>query len=197
MEKKKLRFPVIVEGKYDKIRLLSLFDARVFTTDGFSVFNNTEKAAFFKRLAEKTKVILFTDSDSAGGVIRRFFRSSVGKDALIELYAPQIHGKEKRKKAPSAEGFLGVEGLENDLLIHIFEPFFEDAESAGSASPPLTRLDLYEAGLEGGENSREKRKALCRAFDLPANLSVSAMLDALNLLYGGDELREALARFAQ
>lgn len=191
-QKKRIPYPVIVEGKYDKIKITSIFDAAVFTTDGFSVFRHREKAAFFRKLAEKTKIILFTDSDGAGAVIRRFFRDAVPRDRLIELWAPQIKGREARKSAPSKEGFLGVEGLERETLEKIFEPVLssrgEDGENGEADSsllpslPPLTKTDLFTLGLTGGENSSARRAELCRSLGLPVNLPTNTLLDALNLL---------------
>ena len=218
-----LLYPVAVEGKYDKIKLDSLFDGRIFTTGGFSLFNDEEKRRFFRRLAEKTPVIVFTDSDSGGAQIRRLFKDLLPPDRQIHLYIPQIKGKEKRKKAPSKQGFLGVEGIDGDLLRGIFAPFTAEganaADSGSGALPddasgasangaqtaaarlfpappsrgePLRRIDLYKRGYEGAENSKEKRQALAERCGLPQNLSTTALLDALNLLYDREELEKML-----
>ena len=186
-----LIYPVVVEGKYDKIRLSSLFDGQILTTDGFGVFKNGEKKEFFRRLAEKSPLIVLSDSDGAGGIIRRFFKDLLPKDRLIELYIPQIEGKEKRKDKPSAEGYLGVEGMEKDLLLGLLAPYLSGAPAARGAD--LKRIELYELGYEGASGSREKRRALCRRAGLPQNLSTTALLDALNLLYTRDEI-DALLR---
>ena len=185
-----LIYPVVVEGKYDKIKLSSLFDGQILTTDGFGVFKNEEKKEFFRRLAEKSPLIVLSDSDGAGGIIRRFFKDLLPKDRLIELYIPQIEGKEKRKDKPSAEGYLGVEGMEKELLCALLAPYLSDAPAARG---DLRRIELYELGYEGAPGSREKRKALCRRAGLPQNLSSGAMLDALNLLYTRAEI-DALLR---
>ena len=181
-------YPVIVEGKYDKIKLSSIFEGRIFTTDGFRVFNDEEKRAFFKKLAEKTKLIIFTDSDGAGKLIRRAFRDAIPQDRLIHLYSPQVKGKEKRKDKPSAEGFLGVEGLEKELLLKLFAPYIgAEGEESGTRGGGVKRIDLYELGYEGKEGSAEKRKALCRKLGLPQDLSTGALLEAMNLLYTREE----------
>ena len=190
MDKPRIRYPVIVEGKYDRLRLCALFDGQILTTDGFGVFKNEEKQAFFRRLSQKTPLILLADSDGAGTVIRRFFRDALPKDRLIELYTPRLPGKEKRKPAPSKEGVLGVEGMEKELLLNLLGPYTVNAPQKESAR--LTRLDLYERGYDGADGAREKRRALCRRASLPENLSVSAMLDALNLLYTREEVEKIL-----
>lgn len=196
-----LLYPVAVEGKYDKIKLDSLFEGKIFTTGGFSLFNDAEKRGFFKKLAEKSPVIVFTDSDSGGAQIRNLMKNLLPPDRQIHLYIPQIEGKEKRKPHPSKQGFLGVEGIDGDLLRKIFAPYTADRDGANAADipalppdrgAPLRRIDLYERGYEGAEGSREKRKALCRRCSLPENLSTTALLDALNLLYGRDELEKLL-----
>lgn len=190
-EKPILRYPVAVEGKYDKIKLESLFEGQFILTGGFGVYNDRQKKDFFIKITQKTPLIVFTDSDHAGLMIRNYLKNILPSEKLIHLYIPQVKGKEKRKSAPSAEGFLGVEGSDNELLREIFKPYYADAceikQSAG-----LSRLELYEKGYEGGEGSKEKRKALLKRAGLPDNLSTSAMLEALNLLYSREELDEML-----
>ena len=192
--KPELLYPVVVEGKYDKIRLLSVFRGTVLTTDGFRVFNDREKAAFFKALSKKTKIILLTDSDGAGMIIRRFFRDSIDKNALIELYTPQIKGKERRKSKPSSNGYLGVEGQDRDLLLSLLSPFTAGADASPEKSDPIGRVDLYLWGLDGGEGSREKRRRLLLRLGLPAELSTSSLLQAINLLYSKEEIASVLAQ---
>ncbi len=195
MNKPMLLFPVIVEGKYDKIKLDSLFEGQFLTTEGFGIFNNKEKQSFFKRLARKTPLIIFTDSDNAGRQIRNYFRSILPANRQIHLYIPPVKGKEKRKNAPSAEGLLGVEGSESSVIKALFSPYI--AENAANSpkedcSPELTRAEFYAHGYAGGENSSVKRKSLCRLCALPENLSATALLEALNLLYTREELEELL-----
>ncbi|MBE6631295.1 MAG: DUF4093 domain-containing protein [Ruminococcaceae bacterium] len=190
MDKLKINMPVIVEGKYDKIKLSSVIDATVISTDGFGIFKKKEKDALIKKLAERSKIIVFTDSDGAGLVIRNHFSGIIPKDRLIHIYTPQIKGKEKRKTAPSKEGYLGVEGQDTELLLSLFRPFAEDAPRKTSAS--LTKYDLYEMGLSGREESKAKRTALARVMGLPSDISANAMLEAVNLLYTEEEFMEFL-----
>jgi len=144
MEKRlKIPYPVIVEGSYDRLRLQNVIEAQILTTDGFGVFNHTQKAKLFQALAKKTPIILLTDSDGAGKLIRSHLSSMIPPDRLIHLYVPRIKGKEKRKQAPSAEGILGVEGMENELLYRLFLPYADaEAVDARIAENPLSKLDF-------------------------------------------------------
>ena len=184
----KLNSPIIVEGKYDKIRLENIFDAPIITTEGFGIFKNTEKMLFIKKMAEKFGVIVLTDSDSAGNVIRNHIKGFVSADKIKNIYLPEIKGKEKRKPAPSKQGFLGVEGIDDEIIINAFSRagITEQKQNFGS----LTKLDLYNMGLVGGSESAEKRKALLEKAGLPKNLSVNALVDALNMLYTNEEFIE-------
>lgn len=187
MDKIKLDIPVIVEGKYDVIKLGSIIEGKIIKTDGFGLFNSTETAEYIRKLAEKTKVIVLTDSDGAGLVIRNAINSILPKDRIIHLYIPQTEGKEKRKKAPSKEGYLGVEGIDADTLRRLFKPFESTEEK--SAGRKVTKADLFNDGLTGGCNSTSKRNALKKRLGLPANLSANAMLDAINLLCTYEEYK--------
>lgn len=187
MERLKIAYPVITEGKYDKIKLESLIEAHILCTDGFGIFKDTEKQAFLRRLCDKTKIIVLTDADGAGLVIRNFINSILPKERLIHLYIPQCAGKEKRKATPAAEGFLGVEGLPPDLLRSLFAPFADNGPKNGR---PITKADFYADGLSGHPNSAVQRAALCARLGLPPNLSAGALLDALNLLYGYEAYRQ-------
>lgn len=180
MEKLRIIYPVIVEGKYDKIRLSSLFEAHIVTTDGFGVFNKKEKLALIRALAKSSKIIVLTDSDGAGKLIRSHITGAIPKDRLIQLYIPKIEGKERRKNAPSAEGTLGVEGMKNDLLRELLLPY--TTEGDGVADNPLSKVDFYIDGLTGGENSKEKRDALAVSLGLPAGMTPNALLEALKLI---------------
>ncbi|MBQ7294361.1 MAG: toprim domain-containing protein, partial [Clostridia bacterium] len=128
MKKSRIIYPVVVEGKYDKIKITSLFDARVITTEGFGIFKKNEKNALIRALAENTKLIILTDSDGAGKLIRSHISGVVPKERLIQLYTPKIEGKERRKTEPSAEGTLGVEGMERELLEKLLTPYTEEGE---------------------------------------------------------------------
>lgn len=180
MKKLRIIYPVIVEGKYDKIRLTSIFEAHVVTTDGFGVFNKKEKMALIRALAAESKLIVLTDSDGAGKLIRSHLTGSVPKEKLIQLYIPRVEGKERRKEAPSAEGTLGVEGMSNDVLFGLLLPYTE--EGAPIESNPISKTDLYVDGLTGGENSKEKRDALAASLGLPPNMTPNALLEALKVV---------------
>ena len=196
MEKLKIPFPILVEGKYDKIKLDSVLEATVITTDGFRVFNHGEKLALVKALAKKTPIIVLTDSDGAGKLIRSYVTSALPKDRLIHLYIPKIPGKERRKEIASAEGTLGVEGMEAALLRALFLPYA--AESDGSMpeirKTHLTKVDFYLDGLSGGEGSVARRDALARRFGLPDGMTANALLSALCLLCTYEEYCEAVGR---
>lgn len=188
MEKLNVHQVVLVEGRYDKIKLDSLIDATILTTDGFGIFKEKEKAALLRRLAAERGLIVVTDSDGAGLVIRNYISSILPKSQVTHLYIPQIKGKESRKAAPSKEGTLGVEGMDADLLRRLFEPF-----AAGHQLPEwecVTKLDLYEDGLSGSEGSEARRAKLALALDLPSGLSANALIEAINLL-GGRALYES------
>ena len=182
-ERLKIPYPVIVEGRYDKLRLENVIEAHIIPTDGFGIFKKEEKASMLRALAKKTPLILLTDSDGAGKLIRSHLTSVLPKERLIQLYVPRIAGKEKRKTQASAEGVLGVEGMENELLRQIFEPYANaDAVAARMAENPLSKTDLYEDGLTGGEGSAQKRDALCMRLGLPAGMTPNALLAALRVL---------------
>ncbi len=180
MEKLKISYPVIVEGKYDKIKLLSVIDADIFITSGFGIFKNTELCVLFRALAQKSPIIILTDSDGAGTLIRSRFASIIPSERLINLYIPQIQGKERRKSVPSKEGTLGVEGMDTELLYKLFEPFAGDTILSRGG---ITKTDLYTLGLSGGKNSSLARARLARQLGFPEDISANALLSALNILY--------------
>ena len=184
-EKIKLSVPVLVEGKYDRVAVLAVADATVITTDGFGIFKNNEKRALVKRLSENGLIVL-CDSDGAGGVIRSHISSLVPKERLYELYTPRIEGKEKRKRAPSKEGVLGVEGVPCEVLRSRFEALVRcHPELAGKDAPAgqgITKLDFFEAGLSGKEDSVARRARLAEAAGLPKTMSANALLAALNMI---------------
>ncbi len=196
-EKIKIALPIIVEGKYDKIKLSSILDANIITTDGFGIFNNKEKLALIRRLAqgesqggsEPQGVIIATDSDGAGLVIRNFFRGTLPKHLVHHVYVPALKGKERRKSAPSKEGLLGVEGMDADILRAAFEPYRTDKEHTAS-SRRLTKTDFYTLGLSGNDGSAEARVRLCEALSLPTNMSANALLAAINMLGLADETEQ-------
>ncbi len=194
-ERIKIPYPVIVEGRYDKLRLQNVIEAQILTTDGFGVFNQREKKQLFRALAERTPLIVLTDSDGAGKLIRAHLSSSVAPDRLIHLYVPRIAGKERRKDAPGAEGILGVEGMENALLRDLFAPYADpDAVTARLAENPLCKADLYADGLTGGEGSADRRDALAAKLGIPPRMTPNAFLAALRVLCTYEEYRALVGR---
>ena len=190
MEKLKILYPVIVEGKYDRLRLLSVIDAEILTTDGFGLFKKHEKAALLRALAQKTKIVVLTDPDGAGTLIRSHITSILPKDRVIPLYVPQIKGKEARKAAPSAAGFLGVEGQEREQLYGLFLPLATGDMKTGD---PITKLDFFEDGLTGTDGAAARRDALAARFSLPQGMTPNALLAALAIIATKEEYKAAVA----
>lgn len=193
MEKLKISLPVIVEGKYDRLRLLAVMDAHIITTDGFGLFKKNEKAALIRALAKSSPIIVLTDSDGAGKLIRSRISGLVPPDRLIQLYTPRIFGKEKRKAQPGAEGVLGVEGMENQLIYDLFAPYAGD-EPPTLANNPLSKTDFYVDGLSGGPDSAARRDALAAAFGLPPGMTANALLAALRIVCSYEQYLEAVKR---
>ena len=191
-QKIKIKYPIIVEGKYDKNTLSQLFDTVIIPTFGFGIFNSKEKQALLRKIGADG-IIVLTDSDSGGKQIRSFLSGILPKGALYHLYIPQIEGKEKRKAHASKQGLLGVEGMEAELLLDLFSPFVLDEKGdTGVEKDPITRLDLYNDGLSGGEGAAARRAALCKKFELPADMNSKALLEALNIITNRKEYKAAL-----
>lgn len=186
----KIDIPIIVEGKYDKSRILQIADAYVITTEGFQLFKDKDLQNYIRRIANEKGVIIMTDSDGAGLNIRGKLNGILPKEKVYNVYIKQEQGKERRKTQPSKEGLLGVEGMDNEYLISLLTPF--DSGKTGNRSLNLTKTDFYEFGLCGGSDSAEKRKILCRKLSLPVNLSSNALLNALNLLVSEEDFKQAL-----
>lgn len=183
---------IVVEGRYDRNTLSQVFDAVIVETSGFGVFNDREKLALLHRLAEARGLVVLTDSDGAGFVIRNFLKGAIDPALVKQAYIPDIAGRERRKRAPSKEGKLGVEGMKPEVLI---EALRRAGATLGGEEPArraggITKATLYELGLSGGPGSAEKRRALLKELDLPEKLSANALLDVLNALYTEAELRE-------
>ena len=192
-ERLKIPFPVIVEGKYDKLRMECVMEGQILTTDGFGVFNAREKTQLFRALAQKTPLILLTDSDGAGFVIRNHIKSAIPGKYLKHAYIPDIPGKERRKSAPGREGKLGVEGMTPEVILAALRNAGATVEGEETTSTGgITKQDLMALGLSGGSNAGEKRKALLKKLNLPEHMSANAMLQALNLLYTREELEQML-----
>jgi ribonuclease M5 len=187
MEKLNIPFPIVVEGKYDRLRLLCVCNAQIITTDGFGIFKKNEKLALIRKLGSASPIILLTDSDGAGKLIRSHLTSALPKDRLIQLYIPKIAGKEKRKATPSAEGTLGVEGMEQQLLYDLLKPFENDEAVARAAENPLSKADFYRDGLSGADNSTVRRDELAKMLDLPSGMSANALLSAIKMVISYEE----------
>ncbi len=187
MEKIKLKYPVVVEGRYDKSTLSSIFDAVIITTGGFAVFNSAEKKSLIKRLGEDG-IILLTDSDGGGKQIRSYLHGILGSECVHDAYIPKIEGKEKRKKTRSRAGLLGVEGVGREALVRALSPFTV-GNTQTAEKKKITKTDLYLDGLSGGENSAERRARLLTRLELPDDMSANSMLEALNMLIGYDEYK--------
>ena len=182
---------IIVEGKYDKIKLDSMIQGVILVTNGYRIFKDPEKMALIRYFAAHTGIIILTDSDRAGFKIRGYLKGCVPKGKITHVYIPDIFGKEKRKEKPSAEGKLGVEGMQRSVL----EEAFRRAGVLTGAAPAgtgLTRLDLYEMGLTGGKDSAIRRRALLTQLGLPALLSTAGMLEVLNTMMTRQELEAFL-----
>lgn len=188
MKKPKIKEVVVVEGRYDKNALLQVVDAVVVTTSGFGIFNDGEKLALLRRLAEQRGLILLTDSDGAGFVIRSFLKGAVPKERLKQAYIPDMPGKERRKRTPGKEGKLGVEGMPPEVLLTALRrggATFEGEEEPVSAAA-VTKAELLERGLIG-PGSAARRSELLKRLELPEHMPPNAMLEALNLLLTREE----------
>ena len=190
----KIKEALIVEGKYDKQRLSEFIDAPIITTSGFRVFKDKEKQTLIRKLAKERGLIIMTDSDSAGLVIRSFLKGIVPAEKIKNCYIPCVEGKEKRKSAPSKEGLLGVEGLTHDVLreslLRAGITVGEDSDLR--VSDPITKSDMFDMGLSGCDNSAVLRKKLLEELQLPTYLSANAFLEVINSLYTKQEILDKL-----
>ena len=186
----------MVEGRYDKNTLSQIVDATVVTVGGFSVFNDKEKLAFLRRLANERGLIVLTDSDGAGFVIRNHLKGALPKDKVKQAYIPDVMGKERRKRHAGKEGKLGVEGMKPEVLLEALRKagatFLDEETDAPVQKEPLTKADLFELGLTGGADSSEKRQALLKKLGLPSRLTANGLLEALNLLYDRETLENIM-----
>lgn len=186
----KIKEAVIVEGKYDKIKLSSIIDAPIITTDGFRIFKDKEKQKFIRSLAEKRGILILTDSDSAGLMIRSFLGGTIKKEYIRHAYIPELFGKEKRKAEASAEGLLGVEGVSVEVITKALEKAgVFSTESASENNEPITKIDLYDDGFFGKDNCTEKRKILLEKAALPSKLSTNALVEMLNVFMTREEYK--------
>lgn len=191
----KLDMPIVVEGKYDKITLENVVDTLIIATDGFTIFKNEEKRQMLRALAQRNGIIVMTDSDSAGNLIRSYIKKIVGDSRIINVYIPRIQGKEKRKKTAGKEGILGLEGMSREVIENCLKVSGVGIKNTTQNSKKIQKLDLFKAGLSGREQSSEKRKKLLKYLELPTNLSPNAMLDILNTIYTYDEFSEVIEKW--
>lgn len=186
----KLKQAVVVEGRYDKNTLSQLIDAPIFETNGFGVMKNKALLDFLRSVAEKRGLIILTDSDGAGFVIRNYLKGALPKDKVLHAYIPDICGKERRKEHPGKEGKLGVEGMHPEVLLQALKNAGAEAEKTNVPGRPITKTDLFLAGLSGGKESAKKRKMLQTELHLPEHLGSNAFLDAVNLMMSREEFLE-------
>lgn len=182
----KVKEAVIVEGKYDKIKLSNILDGLIVEINGFGIYKDKNRIKFIRKLAEERGIIIITDSDHSGFQLRNFIASSVGKDKVKHIYIPDVYGKEKRKDKPSKEGKIGVEGISDDVLRELFEKGGVVCLDANSENR-ITNYDLFEAGLSGAPNATQNKKKLLKKLNLPEFLSTNSLLSYLNSVMTGDE----------
>ena len=191
----KIKEAIVVEGRYDKNTLSQLVDTVILETNGFGIFKDKEQLALLRKIARKRGLIVLTDSDGAGFVIRNHLKGAIPQSQVKHAYVPDLFGKEKRKKKAGKEGKLGVEGMRPEVLEKALRQAgatILDGASQSQSGPPLTKADLFAAGLSGGEGSKEKRQALLKKLDLPEHLTPNAMLPVLSALYDRESLLEEM-----
>lgn len=186
----KIKEAIVVEGIYDKVKLTNIFDTVIVPTGGFDIFKNQNTQKLIQKLARSRGIIVFTDCDRAGFVIRNFIKNIVKSGVVKHAYIPEIEGKEKRKSAPSKEGFLGVEGVGDDIIKSAIEKCGVSENEKNKRL--VTKADLFADGLSGGENSFKYRKMLTKELDLPHRISANMLLDVINSLYDYDEYKSQI-----
>lgn len=182
----KIREAVVVEGKYDKIRLSNILDTLIVETNGFGIYKDNEKLSFIKKLADERGIIILTDSDHSGFQIRSYISSCISKDKIKHIYIPDVYGKERRKTHSSKEGKLGVEGINEKILLELFEKANISAQSITNQQP-VTSYDLFKIGVMGVPDSKNNKKKLLKALDLPEHLSTNSLLSYVNSSMNKDE----------
>ena len=190
MDKLKLRQAIVVEGKYDQNTLRQIVDTAIFTTNGCADMKDPALLRLLQQAAQTTGLVILTDSDGAGFLIRNTLKSALPETGVLHAYIPDLPGKEKRKAAPGKEGLLGVEGMTPEILLKALRNAgaeFADGSTPPPAREPITKQDLFALGLSGGPESAKKRAALLKALSLPAHMSANALLQALNVLFSREE----------
>ena len=188
----KIKEAIVVEGRYDKNTLSQIVDAPIIETSGFGIINDKVQLSFLRQVAQKRGLIVLTDSDGAGFVIRNYLRGAIPAEFLKHAYIPDIAGKESRKRTPGKEGKLGVEGMTPEVIVGCLRRAGAtvEGEETASAGKSITKQDMMALGLSGGPGSSAKRKTLLKKLDLPEHMSANALLQALNLLYSLEQLEE-------
>lgn len=195
MDKPKIKETIVVEGRYDKNTLSQVVDALILETGGFGVFHDREKLSLLRRLAETNGLIILTDSDGAGFVIRNHLKGSIDPALVKHAYIPDRAGKERRKRTPGKEGKLGVEGMRPEVLLDALRragATFLEEDTPAALPNPITKADLFALGLTGRPDSAARRSALLKRLDLPEHLSTNAMLDIFSALYTAADLQQLL-----
>ena len=196
----KIKEAIVVEGRYDRNTLSQIVDATIFETNGFGIFKNKEQMALLRTVAQKRGLIVLTDSDGAGFVIRNHLKSAIPGAYLKHAYIPDIAGKEKRKAAPGKEGKLGVEGMRPEVILEALRragATFEGEEDAAATEKPITKAAFFEWGLSGRPDSAARRTAVLKALDLPAHMTTNALLEFINAVGTRQQLEEVLKSFPQ
>lgn len=192
MEKIKLSETVIVEGKYDRIRLSSILDANIMELGGFRIYNSHQRLELIRRIALKTGIVIITDSDSAGFKLRHYLSSAIPNDRIINVYIPSVKGKEKRKTRPGKEGLLGVEGMKTEELVSALSKAGITSDGVKDRPVPLSKTRLYELGLSGRDNSKILRDRLCERLDIPKMISANALCEILPVIMDDNELEQVI-----
>ena len=185
---------IIVEGRYDVNKIKQLVDTVVIETGGFGIFNNKEKLALIRRIAAERGILVLTDSDGAGFVIRNYLRGAIPKEQIRHAYIPQIAGKEKRKVKGSKEGTLGVEGVPDTVILNALQQAGVECLPEESDKPRITKADFYEWGLTGLPGSNEKRKKLLKALDLPSHMTANALLEFINAVADYEQVQREIEK---
>ena len=194
----KIKETIVVEGKYDKIRLAPLFDANIIELGGFRIYNNKDRLSLIRRIAEKNGIIILTDSDSAGFHLRHYLSSAVPKANIKNVFIPNVSGKEKRKAKPGKENLIGVEGMTTEVLLSAFKKAGIDPETGNSErTEPFSKTFLYEIGLSGKTNSSEIRRKICEHFSLPKMLSANSLAEILPIITTEAELISVIEKIQE
>ena len=194
----KIREAIVVEGRYDKAAVAAVVDTLIVDTAGFGIFSDKEKLAMLRRLARARGLVILTDSDGGGFVIRNFLKGAIDPALVKHAYIPDVYGKERRKKAPSKEGTMGVEGMSREVILEALRRAgVTEEETAERQTEPITKAELYAMGLTGRPDSAARREAVKRALALPRHLTTNALLEVLNSLTTREELEKILSDIPQ